>query len=88
MNTETTDNYTATSPSAVLNGANSDGTVRKVAQKAHNAVDSIEQVVGKSAEHVVSWQQEYGNLAREQVRANPLAIVVGAFAIGYLFAKI
>ena len=36
----------------------------------------------------MGWQHEYGEMAREQVRANPLAVVAGAFAIGYLLAKI
>ncbi|MBC7603588.1 MAG: hypothetical protein H7255_13135 [Ramlibacter sp.] len=90
MNTETTENYTtiANSPSATLNGAGTDGKIHKVAQKAHNAVDSIEQAVGTGADQIVGWHHEYGEMAREQVRSNPLAVVAGAFAIGYLLAKI
>jgi hypothetical protein len=33
-------------------------------------------------------QQEYGDMAREQVRANPLAALGAAFAAGYIIAKI
>ena len=96
MNTETNDNYTSTAngtttavgtPSG-LNGTNTDGTVRRVAEKAHKAVDSIEHAIGTGSEQLVGWQQQYGDMAREQVRANPLAVVAGALAIGYLFAKI
>ena len=36
----------------------------------------------------MGWQQEYGEMAREQVRANPLAVVAGAFVIGWLLGKI
>ncbi len=95
MNSEISDNIssrTGTSSSA-LNGVGSsvtdtDGTVRRVAQKAHEAVDKIEQTIGTSGEKVMGWQQEYGQMARDQVRANPLAVVAGAFAVGWLFAKI
>jgi ElaB/YqjD/DUF883 family membrane-anchored ribosome-binding protein len=65
-----------------------DGTVRRVAQKAHETVDKLEQTLGSGTERVMNWQQEYGDMAREQVRANPLAVVAGAFAIGFLFAKL
>jgi hypothetical protein len=33
-------------------------------------------------------QQEYGEMARERVRENPLAVVAGAFAIGWLLGKL
>ena len=69
-------------------GATAPATVHKVAQKAHEAVDKLEQTLGSSSEAVMGWQQEYGEMAREQVRANPLAVVAGAFAVGFLFAKI
>jgi len=36
----------------------------------------------------MNWQQEYGEMAREQVRNNPLTVVASAFAIGFLFAKL
>ena len=96
MITDTNDNYTSTATGTAtalgttsgLNGSSTDGTVRRVAEKAHKAVDSIEQAIGTGSEHIVGWHQEYGELAREQVRANPLAVVAGAVAVGYLFAKI
>jgi ElaB/YqjD/DUF883 family membrane-anchored ribosome-binding protein len=73
-----------------LNGVGSpaSGTVQKVAQKAHEAVDKLEQTIGSGSETMMGWQQEYGEMAREQVRANPLTVVAGAFAVGYLFAKL
>ena len=92
MNSETSDSITSMngpSGSTGLNGvAGHEGTVRRVAQKAHEAVDKLEQTLGSSSEKVMGWQQEYGEMAREQVRANPLAIVAGAFAIGWLLGKI
>jgi ElaB/YqjD/DUF883 family membrane-anchored ribosome-binding protein len=78
------------SGTAGLNGVGSpaSGTVQKVAQKAHETVDKLEQTLGSGSETVMAWQQEYGEMAREQVRANPLTVVAGAFAVGYLFAKL
>ena len=88
MNIETSDNYTSTANGAAATLDSADSKIRKVAQKAHSAVDSIEQAVGSGTEQIVGWHHEYGDLARQQVRANPLAVVAGAFAVGYLFAKI
>ena len=90
MINETSDNLsTMGSTIPGLNGTNvAAPNVQRVAQKAHEAVDKIEQTLSTSTEKVMGWQQEYGEMAREQVRANPLAVVAGAFAIGYLFAKI
>ncbi|NPC55374.1 hypothetical protein [Caenimonas soli] len=91
MNSETSDSITSMngpSGSTSLNGVGNEGTVRRVAQKAHEAVDKLEQTLGSSSEKVMSWQHEYGDMAREHVRANPLAVVAGAFAIGWLLAKI
>jgi hypothetical protein len=74
------------SASAGLNGdANR---VRKMAQSLHEAVDSLEQKLGAGSERVMNLHQEYGEVAREQVRANPLAALGIAFATGYVFAKI
>lgn len=71
------------------NGLNGDANrVRKMAQSLHEAVDSLEQKLGHSSERVMSMQQEYGDMAREQVRANPLAALGVAFAAGYVIAKI
>ena len=97
MNTETNDDYTSTANGSTSgnattttgsNGSSTDGTVRRVAEKAHKAVDTIEHAIGTGSEQIVGWHHEYGELAREQVRANPLAFVAGALAVGYLFAKI
>lgn len=90
MNSETSENITSMNgPSgSSLSGIGNEGTVRRVAQKAHEAVDKLEQTLGSSSEKVMGWQQEYGEMAREQVRANPLAVVAGAFAIGWLLGKI
>ncbi len=90
MNSETSESITSMNgPSgSSLNGVGNEGTVRRVAQKAHEAVDKLEQTLGSSSEKVMGWQQEYGEMAREQVRANPLAVVGGAFLIGWLLGKI
>ena len=91
MNSETSDSISSlsgTGTSTGLNGSTNDGTVRRVAQKAHEAVDRLEQTLGSSSERMMGWQQEYGEMAREQVRANPLAVVAGAFAVGWVLAKL
>jgi hypothetical protein len=62
--------------------------VQRVADKAHAAVDSVAQTLNTQADRVMGWQEEYGEMAREQIRANPLAVVFGAFAVGYVFAKL
>jgi ElaB/YqjD/DUF883 family membrane-anchored ribosome-binding protein len=93
MNSETSDSITSMNgPSgSSLNSTglgSSNTTVSRVAQKAHETVDKLEQTLGTSTEKVMGWQQEYGELAREQVRSNPLTVVAGAFAVGFLFAKL
>lgn len=91
MISETSENitgYNGPSGTTGLNGVGTPATVQKVAQKAHEAVDKLEQTLGSSSQKVMGWQQEYGDMAREQVRANPLAVVAGAFAVGFLFAKL
>jgi ElaB/YqjD/DUF883 family membrane-anchored ribosome-binding protein len=76
------------------NGLNGDGgasateTVHRLAQRVHEAVDTIEHKLGESGDKVIGLQQEYGDMAREQVRANPLAAVGIAFAAGYVFARL
>jgi ElaB/YqjD/DUF883 family membrane-anchored ribosome-binding protein len=70
-------------------GLNGDANrVRKMAQSLHEAVDSLEQKIGSGSERVMGLQEEYGNMAREQVRANPLAALGAAFAAGFIIAKI
>lgn len=90
MNSETSDSISSMSGTGTtgLNGSATDGTVRRVAQKAHDAVDKLEQTLDSSSERVMGWQQEYGEMAREQVRSNPLAVVAGAFAVGWVLAKL
>jgi len=95
MNSETSDlgSMSSTGTSGTTTGMGSTtGTakpqVQRVAQKAHDTVDRLEQTLSSSAERVMGWHEEYGEAAREQIRANPLAVVAGAFAVGYLFAKI
>jgi ElaB/YqjD/DUF883 family membrane-anchored ribosome-binding protein len=89
MNSETTDSISSMNTSSTgLNGSGNDGTVRRVAQKAHEAVDTLAQTLDSSSEKVMNWHQEYGDMAREQVRANPLAVVAGAFVVGFMLAKI
>lgn len=63
-------------------------TVRRMAQKAHEAVDRLEETLGSGRERMLDWQQEYGDLARDQVRASPLAAVGIAFGAGLLFARL
>jgi ElaB/YqjD/DUF883 family membrane-anchored ribosome-binding protein len=62
--------------------------VRRMAQSLHEAVDTLEQKIGVGSERVMGLQQEYGDMAREQVRANPVAALGIAFAAGFVFAKI
>lgn len=82
----TSSESTAGSTNGALNGeANR---VHKMAQSLHEAVDSLEQKIGQGSERVMSMQQEYGDMAREQVRANPLAALGVAFAAGFIIAKI
>jgi ElaB/YqjD/DUF883 family membrane-anchored ribosome-binding protein len=79
----------STGSSTSGSGLNGDANkVRKMAQSLHDAVDSLEQKLGSGSERVMSLQQEYGDMARDQVRANPLAALGVAFAAGYIIAKI
>ena len=93
MNAETASNPFPTSAdqgqNSSANGLNGDvNRVRKVAQTLHEAVDTLEQKIGLSSDKVMSLQQEYGDMAREQVKANPLAALGVAFAAGFVIAKI
>ena len=77
---------TGSSGSAGLNG---DATkVRKIAQSLHEAVDTLEQKIGSGSERMMGLQEEYGNMARDQVRSNPLAALGVAFAAGFIVARI
>ncbi len=93
MNAETASNPFPTSAEQAsateTGGLNGDvNRVRKMAQTLHEAVDSLEQKLGSSSDRMMSLQQEYGDMAREQVRANPLAALGVAFAAGFVIAKI
>lgn len=90
MNTETAGNpFPSTADTANPAGLNgSTESLHAFTQRIHEAVDSLEQRIGEGSEKVMSLQQEYGEAARDQVRANPLAAVGIAFAVGFLLAKI
>lgn len=86
MNSETMD--TPNTTGSGLNGTSGQPQVQRAAERAHQAVDSVAQSLNTGAERVMNWHDEYGEMAREQIRANPLAVVFGAFALGYVFAKL
>lgn len=90
MNGETSQSPFPTSAetSPGLTGNGSDNTVHRLAQKVHEAVDTLEQRIGQSSEKVMGLQEEYGEMARDEVRAHPLAAVGIAFAAGFLVAKL
>lgn len=93
MNAETASNPFPTSQdsqgASSTAGLNGDvNRVRKVAQSLHEAVDTLEQKIGMSSDKMMSLQQEYGDIAREQVRANPIAALGVAFAAGFVLAKL
>lgn len=71
-----------------LNGTGAQQQVQRVAEKAHAAVDTVAQSISSGTERMMTWQQEYGEMARDQIRQNPLMVVAGAFALGYVLAKI
>lgn len=82
---------TSAEQSGGSNGASLNGDankVRKIAQSLHEAVDTLEQKIGAGSERMMGMQEEYGNMAREQVRNNPLAALGVAFAAGFIIAKI
>jgi ElaB/YqjD/DUF883 family membrane-anchored ribosome-binding protein len=90
MNSETSDSITSMNgpgATASLNG-NGANVVHRVAQKAHETVDRLEQTVSTGSERMMSMQEEYGSYAREQIKAHPLSTVAGAFALGLLLGKI
>jgi ElaB/YqjD/DUF883 family membrane-anchored ribosome-binding protein len=62
--------------------------VHRVAQKAHETVDRLEQTVSTGSERMMTMQEEYGSYAREQIKMHPLSTVAGAFAVGWLLGKI
>ena len=93
MNSDTatpfpTSTETSSASGIGLNGSGSTETVHRMAQRVHEAVDMLEQKLGQGSEKVMGLHQEYGDMAREQVRANPLAAIGVAFAAGYVLAKV
>jgi hypothetical protein len=92
MNTETATNPFPTS--AEQQGLGNNGLnggadrVHKVAQTLHETVNALEEKLAMSNEKLMGLHDEYGTMAREQVRANPLAAVGVAFAAGFVLAKI
>ncbi|GAB3646689.1 hypothetical protein [Ramlibacter alkalitolerans] len=92
MNAETSNQNpfpTSAESSGGASGLNGEASrVRRMAQSLHEAVDSLEQKLGTSSERVMGLQEEYGTMAREQVRANPLAALGVAFAAGFIVARI
>jgi ElaB/YqjD/DUF883 family membrane-anchored ribosome-binding protein len=92
MNAETSQNpFPTSAEQGQSNGSGLNGDVnrvRKVAQTLHEAVDTLEQKLGSSSEKVMGMTDEYSNMARDQVRASPLAALGVAFATGFLFAKL
>jgi ElaB/YqjD/DUF883 family membrane-anchored ribosome-binding protein len=92
MNAETSQNPFPTSAEesgSSAAGLNGDANrVRRMAQSLHEAVDSLEQKIGAGSERVLGLHEEYGSMAREQVRANPLAALGVAFAAGFVIARI
>lgn len=92
MNSETSDinsmNSISSTGTSGLGGNGSGNVVHRVAQKAHETVDRLEQTVATGSEKVMTMQEEYGSYAREQIKAHPLSTVAGAFALGLLLGKI
>ena len=84
---ETSDTLTNMNGPGVTTGMNAN-VVHRVAQKAHETVDKLEQKVSTGSERVMTMQEEYGSYAREQIKMHPLSTVAGAFALGLLLGKI
>lgn len=88
MNSETSESFSTMNP---MNGPDTGlngNVVHRVAQKAHETVDKLEQSVSTGSEKVMSMQEEYGAYAREQIKLHPLSTVAGAFALGLVLGKI
>jgi ElaB/YqjD/DUF883 family membrane-anchored ribosome-binding protein len=90
MNTETaTSPFPTSAENAPSMGGNgSEKTLHQYAARLHEAVDTLEQRLSEGSERVMSMHQEYGDMAREEVRAHPLAAVGIAFATGFILAKL
>lgn len=88
MNSETSDSGVTTMNGPGANAGLNGGVVHRVAQRAHETVDKLEQSVSTGSERVMTMQEEYGSYAREQIKAHPLSTVAGAFALGLLLGKV
>jgi phage-related minor tail protein len=91
MNSDTMESSSSSMTSGGLNGTGSSqnaNMVKRVAQKAHEAVDKLEQSLNTGGEKVTGWQEEYGGQAREQIKANPLTAVAIAFFAGVIFSRV
>jgi ElaB/YqjD/DUF883 family membrane-anchored ribosome-binding protein len=93
MNADTSSQnpFPTSTESSGTNGAGLNGEanrVHRLAQTLHEAVDSLEQKIGMGSERVMGLHQEYGSMAREQVKANPLAALGVAFAAGFIISRI
>jgi ElaB/YqjD/DUF883 family membrane-anchored ribosome-binding protein len=92
MNSETSESGMTSMNMNGMNGPGAAGmngnVVHRVAQKAHETVDKLEQTVSTGSERMMTMQEEYGSYAREQIKAHPLSTVAGAFALGLLLGKI
>lgn len=78
---------TATGGMTGRGAAPMEGSVQRMAQKAHEAVDRLEQTLDAGSERMLDWQQAYGDMAREQVRSSPLAAIGIAFGVGLLVSR-
>ena len=78
----------AKSGNGSANPGDASGVVHRVAQRAHDTVDKLEQTVVSGSDRVYSMTDEYGSYAREQIKTHPLGIVAGAFVVGLLLGKI
>jgi ElaB/YqjD/DUF883 family membrane-anchored ribosome-binding protein len=87
MNSDTTDNLTSMNGPGATAGLDGN-VVHRVAQKAHETVDRLEQSVSSGSERMMSMQEEYGSYARDQIKMHPLSTVAGAFVVGLLLGKI
>lgn len=92
MNSDTMESSSSSMTSGGLNGTGNSSQnanmVKRVAQKAHEAVDKLEQSVSSGSEKMTGWQEEYGGQAREQIKANPLTAVAIAFFAGVIFSRV
>ena len=63
-------------------------TVHRMAQAAPEAVNRLEKTLGAGSDRMIDWQQEYGDLAREPIRSNPLVAVGIALGVGFVISRL